>query len=780
MKAFDLVMGGVSPWDEKRNNQLRISNKTAKEAFADMRGFYERESGKLPDGSHEWQYIILAPHIDSDKGLLSSQQAQVLELFQHSEIAGLELGDNSLPKQTIKDRLWLKEGMSTHRQGFFHSSDAYHVNEIGKRYSWIKVASPRVEAIRQAFIANDSRIRIAYQKKEDSEFQEIAQSPDVTMNNRPWLKSVTVSGAASFFGDNENSGTTTRFDLSPDLTCIIGGSMTGKSTFLDGLRLHIGASMPQDARVRDQVEARGKLRFLGGSPEIDLECPGQDPTAPLYEQWPAVFYSQSELQNLAQNPEAVEDILARLVSSETQGIKEREQFLNKLDSQLGSVVKDIDKLSEDLAEAEQAFERSKSAAEELSAFSDAGVDELNGISSYMSEWKNAVRDSIQMESQLDAVKALVDAFAIPEATDTVNQTLIDADIPSAEERLAELWNNFRELMYSANGILTEAKLHAIEVRDRVESKVEEFRIAVDRQLADLGFDASRINELQALNVQASLKNSYKANYEEIYKKREEASTTFNKMRKERKKLVLEQRKAFDRVIDAVNQQFDGQILARRQDEGRKQALGKLIRDLGQRGVTRWWNDLSERNRPSSEVLLKRLRAGKLRDIGMSQQVESTFVESTTPKISRRLAAIRCNDEYLLEYMLDDGSYRRLDELSGGQRVNLLLSLLLKTSDERPLVIDQPEDELDNRYFFDTMLPVLKELKGRRQIVLATHNANIVVNGDADQVIQLEATADHGRVFCSGAIEDPEVKDAIVQTVDGGDEAFRLRYRKYGF
>ena len=63
---------------------------------------------------------------------------------------------------------------------------------------------------------------------------------------------------------------------------------------------------------------------------------------------------------------------------------------------------------------------------------------------------------------------------------------------------------------------------------------------------------------------------------------------------------------------------------------------------------------------------------------------------------------------------------------------------------------------------------------------ATHNPNIVVNGDADMVIQLEATARQGRIACAGAIEEPEIRDAIVRTVDGGEEAFRLRRRKYGF
>ena len=144
---------------------------------------------------------------------------------------------------------------------------------------------------------------------------------------------------------------------------------------------------------------------------------------------------------------------------------------------------------------------------------------------------------------------------------------------------------------------------------------------------------------------------------------------------------------------------------------------------------------------------------------------------------RELAAVRCRDRYLIEFRIDGGGYRRLDDLSGGQRVSVLLSLLLETNDDRPLVIDQPEDELDNRFLFETVLPALKR---RRQIVVATHNPNIVVNGDADQVILLEATANRGRVAQAGAIEEPAVRDAIVRTVDGGDEAFRLRRLKYGF
>ena len=119
-------------------------------------------------------------------------------------------------------------------------------------------------------------------------------------------------------------------------------------------------------------------------------------------------------------------------------------------------------------------------------------------------------------------------------------------------------------------------------------------------------------------------------------------------------------------------------------------------------------------------------------------------------------------------------------LSGGQQASLLLSLLLETDDDRPLVIDQPEEELDKAYLFDVVLPALRRLKGLRQIIFVTHDANIVVNGDADQVVYLQADADSGWVAAEGAIEQQSVRDAILTVLDGGAQAFELRSRKYGF
>ena len=182
-----------------------------------------------------------------------------MQHFQHGEVAGLELGDQKLPQDTVENRPWLESGMAEHHQAFFHGSEAYSVEDIGTRHTWLKLASPRIEALRQAFIASDSRMRIGYKRDTNNRLTEIPNPPDVTMNERPWLKSVTVSGKASFFGTTDKSESGSRFDLSPDLTCIIGGSMTGKSTFLDGLRVHVGAQLPQDDLRRRRSKNAAKI-----------------------------------------------------------------------------------------------------------------------------------------------------------------------------------------------------------------------------------------------------------------------------------------------------------------------------------------------------------------------------------------------------------------------------------------------------------------------------------------------------------------------------------------
>jgi ABC-type lipoprotein export system ATPase subunit/prefoldin subunit 5 len=138
-------------------------------------------------------------------------------------------------------------------------------------------------------------------------------------------------------------------------------------------------------------------------------------------------------------------------------------------------------------------------------------------------------------------------------------------------------------------------------------------------------------------------------------------------------------------------------------------------------------------------------------------------------------------EYLApRYVLRMGD-KELHELSPGEKGTLLLLfyLLIDRSDT-PLIIDQPEHNLDNETIYDLLVPAIREAKQRRQIVVVTHNANIAVVCDADQVICASMDKAHGHkvVYETGAIEDPKINKRIVEVLEGTMPAFDNRDSKY--
>ncbi len=123
--------------------------------------------------------------------------------------------------------------------------------------------------------------------------------------------------------------------------------------------------------------------------------------------------------------------------------------------------------------------------------------------------------------------------------------------------------------------------------------------------------------------------------------------------------------------------------------------------------------------------------------------------------------------------------RPVHELSPGGRSSAMLPLIA-LSDEVPLIIDQPEDNLDNRMVGQTLSSILARLKEHRQIIVTTHNPNIVVGGDAEQVVVLDApTSRSARVETMGNIDRPEIIDSVIKIMEGGREAFQERRRRYG-
>lgn len=123
--------------------------------------------------------------------------------------------------------------------------------------------------------------------------------------------------------------------------------------------------------------------------------------------------------------------------------------------------------------------------------------------------------------------------------------------------------------------------------------------------------------------------------------------------------------------------------------------------------------------------------------------------------------------------------RDFSKLSLGQQQSVLLALMLSSNSEKPLIIDQPEDNLDGEFIYQTLVPVLRRAKERRQVIIVTHNANVAVLGDAELILVMKAMNDRGAIVNRGSIDQPETRRIACGILEGSAEAFLRRAKMYG-
>ena len=144
--------------------------------------------------------------------------------------------------------------------------------------------------------------------------------------------------------------------------------------------------------------------------------------------------------------------------------------------------------------------------------------------------------------------------------------------------------------------------------------------------------------------------------------------------------------------------------------------------------------------------------------------------------------IRESEQFSLEFNINNKeggvtkrNFKRVDSLSLGQKVVAMLNFILSYSeysnDYRPLIIDQPEDNLDNQYIYKNLVKQLRNIKDKRQVIIATHNATIVTNAKADQVCTMVSDNSNGWVDISGYPGEIAIKKRIINHLEGGSNSF---------
>ena len=136
------------------------------------------------------------------------------------------------------------------------------------------------------------------------------------------------------------------------------------------------------------------------------------------------------------------------------------------------------------------------------------------------------------------------------------------------------------------------------------------------------------------------------------------------------------------------------------------------------------------------------------------------------------------DEIEVQYKATDtSSWKSLSTASAGQKTTAILTFILSYG-YTPLILDQPEDDLDNRIVYDLIVDRLKKAKEKRQLIVVTHNANIPVNGDAEYIISMDTESEKLKVLAEGTVENVAIKREICDVMEGSEKAFKMRSKRY--
>lgn len=196
-------------------------------------------------------------------------------------------------------------------------------------------------------------------------------------------------------------------------------------------------------------------------------------------------------------------------------------------------------------------------------------------------------------------------------------------------------------------------------------------------------------------------------------------------------------------------------------------------------------------KPSALADLLRKKSGSrlaaLKDASSAPYFQSRadadeFIASLDDRLIDDLDAIPVSDLPQITLTVQGDDEPRVisfENLSFGQKASILLGALLFSEDDQPLIIDQPEDHLDSAFIFETVVSTLRRVKEKRQVILATHNANIAILGDAELLVPMQEYGGHGLVRDPGSVDTPETSKRACNILEGGTAAYLRRGEMYG-
>lgn len=390
---------------------------------------------------------------------------------------------------------------------------------------------------------------------------------------------------------------------------------------------------------------------------------------------------------------------------------------------------------------------------------------------------NSIHDLTQTYARLlDQANRLVDIPLPPDDNTRVRPSLVEfhasvvslnAHIDAASERLSQ----------------SRARRAAVELELRAQAEPIRSELnTAERGLGELTTKIRRVRaELERLDAEKVRSEELTVRYNSLHAERGRLLDSAEQANEE---LYLRRRD----IANAVSQDLSSRITVTIEHLADARAFRDLLATSLQGSGMRYGS--------IADLFSKNLLPRQLLDFVERGDVDaaSAATELSTDRVSRALDALRNSEtlsalsiiqlDDMADFLLQDGSMQKsVETLSTGQKCAVTLPILL-TEHARPLLLDQPEDHLDNAFLVDTVVVGLnKRSVSNAQTVIATHNANIPVLGSAAKVIQLVSDGRRGEVEVAGPYDAPAVVEAITNLMEGGEDAFRRRaefYRDHGF
>ena len=745
-----------------------------------------------------WNGVSLAAHVCSGGGLLSTLSGQAaIKAWNHKHLHACALPgpiDDAPQSKIAILRNRNPDYQRTRPIAVINAQDVNSPTDAGKPGSvyWIKMAGVSIEGLRQAFLDPDSRIRLSSDQEPEDHTELLAMA---------W--------EGGFL-----DGTTIRFNENLDV--LIGGRGTGKSTIVESIRfaldclplgkeaaeLHkafvnnvLGSGTKISLLIRSHTPSSREYlveRTVGNRPTVKDSDGNLTELSPRDIASEVEIYGQHEISELARSPERLTGLLDRFMNHAALKNIEAERLsakyrLEDTRSKIVDIEQKLTRIDEDLA----ALPGLK---ETLRRYKEAGLEErLKDENELVTE-----------ESTLDTLDQLVTGVAehragfnellpldVSRLDDEKLEKLCGADI-LREARLVieEFEKDIQVALRSTDGAVENARNGLKTVRAKWDLRRDTVNTAHEKTLRDLQKEGIDGNEFIQLRQRIEQLEPKKDEQTKLQNRLQDAQKQRREGLKEWEELKASQFRELQRAARRVNSKLSGRVQVTVSATGDRSQLENHLRSLGGR-IADTINALKEISPLSLQELSQACREGKdnlSQKFGIpSSQAEKLVLAGSGFVMQLEELELPATTTVSLNVAREGATpvWKQLDDLSTGQKATAVLLLLLLES-SGPLVVDQPEDDLDNRFITEGVVPNIREEKRRRQFIFATHNANIPVLGDAELIAGLIPTESVEGVEVHlpdenlGSIDSRQVRELVEETLEGGKEAFEMRWLKYGY